>query len=286
MPYCRFGDSPGWNPLLEVFAVPQVVDRPAAPLGGNLATALGERAIPGNVGHAGGRLEGSQVERPDKRVGTDEGEVERVPLLVGDDPVVVAVVADLVLHHELDLGPMLLQEPVVLRHQVFAKALEHGAALAVGGVGLTRVFAAEADAARLAIESDAQVLHNAGTAFQLRKESGHPLGVIPDVRARAVAAADPLPGPEAAVSPPLHRVGRQRADRHQDAGQKPAGQGAVEIRLVEEVCQLPQSVEVVFEVMGNGQSIRKPIAVHPSVLAAGKVPREQEDDLFFLPRLE
>ena len=132
---------------------------------------------------------------------------------------------------------------------MLAVALEHGAALPVGRVGLRRVFAAETDATGLGIEADAQILHDAGAAFQLGKESGHALGVVPDVRAGAVAAADPFPGPKSAVPPPLHRVGRQRADRFDQPGQEPVGQRAVEIGVVEEPRQVGQAIEILLQVL-------------------------------------
>ncbi len=155
----------------------------------------------------------------------------------------------------LILGQCSLRKLLVLRHQVLAIALEHGAALPVGGVGLRRVFAAETDATGFGIEADAQVLHDAGTAFQFGKEAGHALGVVPDVRAGAVAAADPLPGPKAAVPPPLHRVRRQRADRHHEprAG---ASAGSVLSKYVSWKSRVRsgQTVEVLLQVLRDGSA--------------------------------
>ena len=107
------------------------------------------------------------------------------------------------------------------------------------------------------------------------------------MRARPVAAADPFPRPETAVAPPLHGIGRQRADRHHQPCQEPSRQRAVEIRVVEEVRELASAgSRFSCRCCATSSASVEPIAVHPPVFAAGEMPGEQKGDLLLVSRLE
>ena len=82
------------------------------------------------------------------------------------------------------------------------------ARLAVDGQRLVEL-AAEADRAGVRVERQAEVDHLADVAFRCGEEPGHGLGVVPDVRAGARAAADALPAVEAAVAEPVGGRGGQ-----------------------------------------------------------------------------
>ena len=77
------------------------------------------------------------------------------------------------------------------------------------------------------MEGQAEVGPSTEIALQFGKEPGHGLGVVPDVGAGAVAAADPFPAVEAAVGEPV--AGRRGQDRRVEhrAVQEPVGQRGI-----------------------------------------------------------
>ena len=127
----------------------------------------------------------------------------------------------------LDLRPEPLEERVVGRHLVFAVGAEDPAALAVVG-RLVRAGqpGPHADAAVL-VKADAEVdpfaldrVRSPGNSRPGR------LGVVPDVRAGPVAAADPLPRPEPAVGEAVAGGRRQRRRVGHRAVEEPVGQAS------------------------------------------------------------
>ena len=110
---------------------------------------------------------------------------------------------DQALHGQLDLRPSSVEEGVVGRHLVLAIGAQDAARLAVDrqpAATSPRMLDHAAVADRCAVPKSVRF---AQVAFQLGEQPGHGVGVVPDVRAGALAAADAFP----AVEPARWRTG-------------------------------------------------------------------------------
>ena len=119
-------------------------------------------------------------------------------------------------------GQSSLRNAASRRHLVLAVGAEDAAGLAVDRQ--PGAFAAMVDHAAARVLGRAEVGPLAEIALQFGKEPGHGVGVVPDVRAGALAAADAFPAVEAAVGEAVR--GRRGQDRRveQRAIEEPVGQ--------------------------------------------------------------
>ena len=134
--------------------------------------------------------------------------VERVPL-VAVQQAIALVHFDQALHGELDVGPKLLEPYAVGGHLILAIRPKDTASLTVHGQA--KSFAAVPDGARRFFDGDSEVGALPHIALEIGKQAGHGVGIVPDVRAGALTAADAFPTPEASCGKTVR--GRSSPDR-------------------------------------------------------------------------
>ena len=270
--------------LDEVLAVEEPLHRLVAAALEDGAVPVGQGAVTFQARHLLGGTQRRQVQASDEGVGPDEVDVERVVLRVFDKAVAVAVVGHHVIHRFADLRPRLVEEPHVRRHQVLAVHLQDRPALAVGGVG---PVAPKPHQAGLLVEAalGRQVLHQPRRTREFRKQPRARVLVVPNVRARARAAADAFPCVEPPVLPPLARLGGQRRDGHRQARRKPVWQRRVEVRVAPQVRLCAQPLEVCRRVRRHVERVLEPVRVHTTdARPVREIPRDEERGVLLLAR--
>ena len=173
--------------------------------------------------HLLGSAQRAEVPQPHLRVGAVVLDVHRVVLAAFHDAVAVGVPAagnPAELHRAAHRRPQATQVGIAPRQLPVAMDLHDAAHLAVGG-GLAEGAAAcegqvHAEAHHALVVGGVPELHLAHRPGEIAEEKGRGLLVVPDVRARAMAAAlrvrDPFPAEQGAVGRAETRLRAQRAD--------------------------------------------------------------------------
>ena len=134
---------------------------------------------------------------------------------------------------------------------MFAQGAQDGPGLGVHGREVVELAPEMNRAVRLQRQAEINLL--ARDAFQVREQPRHGVGVMPDVAAGALAAADAFPAVEAAVGKAVAGRGGQDGGVEERAVQEPIRQRRIIPGVVPEARLAAQTGEMVPDVLGHSQ---------------------------------
>ena len=272
--------------LVVILAVEQFAIEVAAAALEDLADRSREFGVAHFTGHLLAGPQCRQVERAEPGDLAEPGLVERVVLGPFDETFALVHV-DQALHGQLDPRPEFLEQGGVVGHLVFAIGAEDAAGLAIDRQ--PGPFAAMVDHARARVLCRAEIGPLAEIALQLGKQAGHGVGVVPDVRAGAFAAADALPAVEPARRKAMRGRGGQDRRVQERAIEEPVGKRRIVPGIVPEPGLGMERSEVGRQVLGDRGGIVEPRGIEPAAvleLQPREMPGDDEGGRRFLARFQ
>ncbi len=175
--------------------------------------------------------------------------------------------------------PVAFEKGVIGGGLVFAQGAQDGAGLGIDG-GEVDELAAEMNGA-VGLEGQAEIDLLARETFQVREEPGDGMGVLPDVAAGALTAADAFPAVEAAIGKAVAGRGGEDGRIEESAVQEPVGEGRIVPGVVPETGLGTQAGEMVADVLGHSQGGIEARGIvsawrQPVELEVGHVPGQDE----------